>query len=135
MVSPNDVLLDFMKEMNSWEKQCAARMEQCIAGTLDFDEATKVGTAEYMEIFSRYCSLSRAVPRDFYYTEPPDYDPKGEVILNVKQISPNTAEMFTQQNYSHRKRHVFMLALEKDGWRLVGRRVLLDNGEFLEAGL
>jgi NTF2 fold immunity protein len=135
MLSPDATLLGYMKEMNSWEKRCAARMEMCIAGKLDFDEATKIGTAEYLEVFRHYCSQSKAHPRDFHYTVPPDYDSDGEMIVDTKELSSHRVEICTQQNYSHKKRHIFFLALESDGWKLVERKVLLDSGSLLEASL
>ena len=135
MLSPDAVLVGYMRDMNAWEKRCAKRMEECIAGDMDFDQAREIGTGEYMDIFRRYCSQSKASPRDFYYTEPPDYNAEGEMILGVNEKSFDAVEIYTQQNYSHRKRHIFILAWENEEWRLVERKVLLDGNEFLETTL
>ena len=135
MLNPTTVLLDFMGKMNAWEKLCASRTEQCIAGAMKFDVATKVGMAEYMLIFNQYCSPSKAIPRDYYYDEPPDYDPIGEVIVNQREDSLRIIEIQTQQNYGHRKKHIFRMAFEGGGWRIVERVILLDNNDVLDASL
>lgn len=136
MHEPDVVLRDFMREMNSWEKRCAVRLEECIAGKLDFDEAESIGSSEYLQIiFSRYCSTSKAQPRDFHFTEPPDYDPEGEGIVTTKVLSQSLVELFTHQNYGHRKRHIFRLVLENKEWKIIERKILLDNGDSIDASI
>jgi len=120
-----------MTEMNAWERRCAERTKQCISGALSFDHAKDAGISEYMDIFRRYCSVSKGSPRDFYYTEPPDYDPRAEVIVSAQQASPDIFEIRTQQTHSHCKRHVYLLALEPPGWRLFAKQISLDDGELL----
>lgn len=134
MTEPRAVLLNFMREMHGWEKECARRTEQCIAGNMDFDEAMKIGAAEYTSIFERHCSPTRAIPRDFFFTEPPDYDPVREIIVSECE-QPGLVEIRTQQNYGHAKTHLFRLALEGSAWKLVDKRIVLENGESLDASL
>jgi hypothetical protein len=135
MLSAKDVLLGFMGEMNAWEKRCASRMEQCIDGTMDFDQVEKLGIAEYMKVFERYCSKSRATPRDFHYTEPPDYNSEEEVITSLRETSPGNIEIRSKRHFSHRKDHVFHLALENGHWKIVSRGLVLTSGEILESDL
>jgi len=102
---------------------------------MTFDEATEVGQAEYMAIYHRYCSGPKGQPRDFFYTEPPDYDPDREVIRKVLNESPDLVEIHTQQEYGHQKRHVFRLVLENGEWRLIDRQILIDNGKMIASTL
>ena len=135
MATPEQLLHGFMTEMNAWELRCAERTEQCVRGELTFDRATEIGVSEYMDIFRRYCSQSKGVPRDFYYTEPPDYDPDRELILNATEMSPVLFSLRTQQNYSHRKSHLFSFTREDGQWRLFARHILMVDGSVLESNL
>jgi hypothetical protein len=124
-----------MKEMHAWETRCLLREGQCVSGQLAFDEAEKIGMDEYRQIFKAYCSTTKAVPRDFHYTEPPDYNAEGQTIISIRDLSPTLVEIQTQQNYSHRKRHAYRLAIEEGEWKLVERFILLSTGEMLETDL
>jgi hypothetical protein len=124
-----------MKEMNSWEKRCALRSEQCIGGKMDFEEATRRGSYEYAQIFQASCSPTKGKPRDFHYTVPPDYDPESEAIVRVEQVASDLVEIHTQQNHSHLKQHIFRLVVEHGGWRLFERMVLTENGKVLQSTL
>jgi hypothetical protein len=135
MDTPEVVLRGFMKEMNTWEKQCAVRTERCISGAMNFDEAEEVGLLEYMKIFNRYCSIIKGQPRDYYFTEPPDYDPDGEIIEGVTKESSSMIKIQTRQHYGHQKRHIFRLIQENGEWRLFDRQILMDDGEVLESTL
>jgi hypothetical protein len=135
MLKPSAVLLHFMKEMNEWEKRCIMRTELCVTGGMKIEEATRIGTGEYMSIFQRYCSPTQALPRDYHFTEPPDYDPVGETIISECEESSGLFQIRTQQNYCHRKKHIFIMALEHGEWRIVARKVLLDSNEILDTSL
>jgi len=124
-----------MKEMNDWERRCVLRDQECVAGKRYFEEAAQLASAEYMDIFNRYCSTKKGIPRGLFYDNPPDYDPNGEAIVNIKPLSPELLEIQTQQHYSHRKRHIFRLALENGEWRLFEKQIITENGELLEASL
>src|ERR1700730_1099986 len=111
MMSPRSVLLAYMKDMNEWELACAHREHECDAGRMDYRVAATLGTSEYMAIFGKYGSCT-AAPREYHFTEPPDYDPIGETIISENEQRPGIVEIRTQQNYSHRKMHIFRMALE-----------------------
>ena len=135
MSSSKVILIQFMKEMNAWEKRCALRTKKCLDGSMPFDEATRIGEEEYMHIFDKYCSPSKCAPRDFHYSEPPDYDPDNEHVLAIQEHRPEVTHMLTQQNYGFRERHKFMLGLEAGDWKLFGKEILLDDGATLNVSL
>jgi antitoxin component of RelBE/YafQ-DinJ toxin-antitoxin module len=126
-----------MAEMNAWEKRCVARDEECIAGARAFDEAAKLAMSEYMEIFRKYCSRTKAVPRDLFYDNPPDYDPDGEAILAISQLAPDLVQIRTQQNYAFGERNVYRLVSEDGKWRLLDKKIesAAEKGVFLDASL
>lgn len=134
MLLPRSVLLGYMKDMNEWEKKCAYREHQCDQGELDYNTAAERGSAEYMKIFAKYCSRE-AMPRDYFFTEPPDYDPEGETIVNEFEVRPGLVEIRTQQDFSHRKKHVFRIVLENGEWKIIERKILLDTNEILDTSL
>jgi hypothetical protein len=102
---------------------------------MSFDEAKAIGEAEYLEIFRRYCSLTHAVPREFHYSSPPDYDAHGEEIVDQKNLFPDIVEILTQQHYSHKKRHRYRLGNVSGEWRLLEKTILLSTGEELVTAL
>ncbi len=124
-----------MAEMHDWEERCAQRTRQCMAGAMSFEDAEAQGVAEYMQIFGKYCSPSKALPRDFHYTEPPDYDSTAELIESERERTPDLFEIRTQQTFGHRKRHLYLLSLQADGWRLFAKKLLLDGDETLDSCL
>ena len=133
MESPQAILHAFMQDMNAWEQRSANRTELCIAGMMDFSEADELIASEYAEIFRKWCSVTRGKPRDgMCYSVPPDYDPEGETIVEIRENPPDLVEIETQQNYLHRKRQVYGLVLENGQWRLYEKKVVLHNGELLE---
>jgi hypothetical protein len=134
MLTPRCVLFAFMKEMNMWERQSACREHECDAGKMDYDKAATLGTSEYMDIFTKYCS-SAAIPREYFFTEPPDYDPVGEVVLGEHELSAGLIEILTQQSYNHRKKHIFRMAFENGEWKIIERKIVLDTNEVLDTSL
>lgn len=134
MTSARSVLIGFMKEMREWELKCAKREHDCDEGKMDYHTAVTLAHSDYIEIFSTYCSRN-AAPREYYFTEPPDYDSEREVIVEEIEIRPGTIHIRTQQSYSHNKSHLFTIVLEDGGWRVLERKVVLDNGELLDSSL
>jgi hypothetical protein len=132
---PESVLLEFMREMNEWEKRCALRTAQCDAGEADFDEAVRLGQSEYTSIFQKYCSQAKARPRDFFYMEPPDYDPEGEGIVAIKRITEELAEIRTRQNYVHQKNQLYKMIRENCEWMIYEKFIITDNDELIESSL
>lgn len=135
MQTPAEVLFGFIKEMNLWERRCAARDPEPNSGLDRFEEAFCVGEGEYRLIFEKFCSPSKGTARDFFYSEPPDYDPDGESVMSIRQISPTLAEIQTLQNSGHRRRHLYRLALEDGQWRLFEKWIIYKDGELLHASL
>lgn len=134
MNSPRSVLIAFMKEMREWELRCAKRERKCDEGGMEYEDAAALGTSDYLAVFNRFCSRD-AVPREYFFTEPPDYDPEGEEILEEKEVLPGRIEIRTRQSYSHKKSHIFSIVSEDGEWRIFEKRIALDNGENLVSSL
>ena len=133
MSSPNDTLCSFMKEMNEWEKKCAAK--DLKYGDENFKNVAQEAMKDYNRIFSRYCSKTNGTPRTFFYSNPPDYDPDGEVIVTIKYVSCSLVEIQTQQNYGWQEKRLYRLALEEGQWKLFEKQILTDDGEVIHASL
>lgn len=125
MVGPDEVLMAFIREMNAWELRCSARKKKCVLEA-SFEVSKATGIREYAEIFERYCSPSRALPRGYCYSEPPDYDPDAEVILSTVEIGPGLVEI-RSENRVFREKHIFLLCLEDGRWRLVSKKIEINR--------
>lgn len=135
MISIESILNGFIADMNSWEVRCSHRTEACIVGNADFHESEQTGMDEYRAIFETYCDKKLAVPRDYHYTTPPDYVVGGEPILNITYEGHDTAFVETQQIHGFQKKHLYRLILSLDGWRIIDKHVVADDGTLLRASL
>jgi hypothetical protein len=127
-------LVSFMKSMQDWELKCAKREELCDSGVMDYDESESIGINEYMDIYHQYCS-NNATPRGYSFSEPPGYNPEGELIESVRAETSKYVEVITQQNYSFRKKHLYKLVFEDGSWKLLHKKILLNSGEELDTPL
>lgn len=78
------------------------------------------------DIFRQYTTKSEP-HRGLVYSEPPEYDPEGEKILEVRPTR-NGVKIVTQQTktgYNHKL--VYTLVKGADGWRLRDNRVYIDE--------
>lgn len=137
MNDPLFVLREFMREMNAWESKCEDRDNQCRVkeeGEEGYLEAQRVGMQEYDVIFRRYCACN-AQPRDFFYGVPPQYNPDAENIVDFSELSPGNVLITTEQQTGFKKRQLYRLVLEAEGWKILAKAVLLNDVEELHAPL
>jgi len=74
-----DVLREYVLQMNNWERECAARHQACKEGRMAYEDAIRIGRELYAPIYEQCCSKRRP-PRDFHFSDPPDYDPERDAI-------------------------------------------------------
>jgi hypothetical protein len=113
------VLQAFFREMNSWERDCWSRRKDP-----DIDGRNKRHLASMQEIFVRYCTpKERKYGRLGSYSNPPEYDPQAEKILEQALESSRRAVITTQQTtgFCHKCRYVLLRR---------GNQWLVDNKQW-----
>jgi len=129
-----DSLKAFYTHMHKWETECARRDAKCENGLLDYEESERIGMNEYHEIFSAFCT-DDATPRDFYYSDPPEYDPSQLDIERVENADNGTALVYLRILTNPNERVLIRLIREGDGWRIDDKRFIAGTGEVIEANL
>lgn len=134
---PEEFLRRFFQAMREWEEYAAVRDEESLTSDDEDEdedeEDDEVGEAvsdELMEalrrIFREFCTTEEP-NRGLSFSVPPQYDPEGEKILEVRPAG-DEVKIVTQQTttlFNHRL--VYTLVKRPDGWRLKDDRVYISK--------
>ena len=129
--SPEDFLRRFFRAMKSWEEEASRLGRESLVSEHEEDPELGEKTAcesiaALRKLFSSFCTTTEP-RRGLQYSEPPEYDPDGEKILEVRHARGG-AKIVTQQTttgYNHKL--VYSLVKRADGWRLRDNRVYIDE--------
>lgn len=126
------VLLSFMKAMKAWEIQCVKRQPLIEKEKLDYVEVKTTGMSEYNNIFKKYCS-TKAKPRNYSFSNPPEYDPAREKIESEENVNSKVVEFQTQAKDLFKSKYLYKLVLEDDEWKILSKkRFDISKKKFLE---
>jgi|SRR6516225_1498721 hypothetical protein len=134
-MTPEDVLVNYIKEMNLWEHECAQRDQNASEGHISHDAAAKEGMKKLQPILDKYCSQRNEEPREFDYSIPPSYDPENEKVVEKKELSAVVVEIRTEEGHRHRDRYIYRLAIENGEWKICEKYLLAHDGELVPANL
>jgi len=124
----------FFGEIHKWEIDCAGRDAKCEDGLMDYAESEATAMDEYGRIFAKFCSED-ATPRDFHYSEPPEYNLDQIEIERVERADETSASVFVNTVSGLKERFVFQLVRERDSWRIKDKYYMSEDGDLIEANL
>jgi len=114
--------------MGAWEAECARLDSERIAGKIEFLETVRIAMEAYQHVFEKYCSKTRAIRRESLTYSTPLYEPENEEVTDVIFVSPDVANIHTQQLSGHRKHQLYRLVLEEGHWKLLERLIVMEDG-------
>ncbi|HEX5714640.1 MAG TPA: NTF2 fold immunity protein [Thermoanaerobaculia bacterium] len=131
--SPEDFLRRFFRAMQEWEEYASRKTHEAMVSENEVDpelgdQASRESIEALRRIFREFCTTEEP-ERGLTYSEPPEYDPEGEKILEVRP-SRGGVRIITQQTttgYDHKL--VYTLVKGPDGWRLKDNRVYIDEDD------
>jgi hypothetical protein len=100
---PIDELIQFMKEMNHWEKQCWEEHQATKTTHKTMIQNLQRDLTRMNKIFAKYCTPKKRV-HDLVgaYSFPPEYDLNNEIILETVIESTRRAVIYTKQKNGFR---------------------------------
>ena len=114
--NPAEVVRRFIADMHEWESQTLAAYETAKkSGQVEpFWESTRQ-TLE--QVFSRWCTpKERKAGRLGSFSNPPEYQPDHEVILETDIESSRRASVHTQQGTGFKQKRKYILLKKGDRW-------------------
>ncbi len=91
--TPEEVLRGFIAAMNQWEKECA-RIDRTHRGSRA--SAVHMNGDALRAIFEEFCTpKERKYGRSGSYARPPEYDPRQEKIVAVREVGPRRVAIDT----------------------------------------
>jgi restriction endonuclease len=124
----------FYVQMHKWESDCARRELECENGSIDYEESERIAMNQYRKIFSDHCSAG-ATPREYFYSEPVDYDPDQLEFERVESADNDLVSVYVRVPADPNERFIYRLVREEDGWRICEKIFVSSIGEMIEANL
>lgn len=131
--APQDVLHQFFRAMNDWERTAWERESDWVQRKRqgqtvgDLDEIRKSYQAQLQEIFAQFCTpkkRSRSL-----ISKKPEYDPDGEHLMEVVPVSARKVVIRTQQTTaSLNTKCEYVLMKKGDRWLVDSKRDIYADG-------
>jgi len=126
---------EFLREMQEWEIRCLRREHACDTGSGEYEDAERDGMQEYLELFKKYCSPD-ACPRDYYYSDPPEYDHEQQVIESIEETGECSAIVSISTTTSSEERFQYLLEYEGTNWKIRKKSYVSKvDGRLIDANL
>jgi hypothetical protein len=127
---PVDVLIQFMNEMNQWEKQCWIDYKKALSNNDDIILKQKRDLARMNEIFAKYCTTKKRVKNLVgVFSFPPEYDPDNETILETVFESSSRVVIYTQHNVGFRLHFKYVLLHKGKHWLIDNKQSRVNNNQ------
>ncbi len=128
MEQPEKVLLEFISQMNLWEKS-ASKAQREVKDTPEPDSYFPTIQKSLDAIFERYCTRKeRPLGRQGSFCSPPEYDPEQEEMENVEKVSNKRVEIQTQRNSGFFEKRLYVLIRKKDQWLIDHVKTIGEDG-------
>ena len=126
--SPEKVLRSFIFAMNRYEKKAAALGKKRPPGATVNQEIL----AAMQAVFAAYCTpLERPYGRHGSYRTPPEYDPEGEFLIEVKLVNPRRAELITRDKKEENE-FLYVILKKKGRWLLDSKKLRLIGANWMK---
>lgn len=91
-------------------------------------QASRESMEALRRIFREFCTTEEP-KRGVTYSEPPEYDPEGEQILEVRPTREGVKIVTQQTTTGYDLKLIYTLVRRPDGWRLKDNRVYIDEDD------
>jgi len=127
---PVDVLIQFMNEMNQWEKQCWIDYEKALANHEGIILKQKRDLARMNEIFAKYCTNKKRVKNLVgVFSFPPEYDPHNETILETVFESNSRAVIYTQHKVGFCLHFKYVILRKGKHWLIDNKQSRVNSNQ------
>ena len=112
---PPEVVRGFITDMHAWEAQTL--LDHRSSGPSEVDEFWAQARASLGGVFARWCTpKERKYGRLGSFSNPPEYQPEHEAILEAIVESTRRACVYTQQGTGFRNKRMYILVKKSDLW-------------------
>jgi len=133
---PIDVLIQFMKEMNQWEKQRWEEQEKIKENSKNILQQLRHEYVQMNKIFKKYCIPKKRVNNIVgAYSFPPEYDPDNEIILETVIESNRRVVIYTKQKLGFRLFKKYVLLKKRGQWLIDNKQWRADINQKWERGI
>ncbi len=116
---PMEVLKGFIAAMHQWEKECN-RIEKTSKSNAP---VTRFNLEALAQIFDEFCTpKERKHGRAGSYGTPPEYNPRTQKIVAVRECSARRVEIDTQETSGFKRNLTYVLLKKKQGWLIDSRK-------------
>jgi len=134
MDTPESVLYGYIAAMNSWERKCTDLDKRCKAGELEFEEADEISHGGFTQIHQRFVLHNVPAHRNCF-SDPPEYDPTTEKIMEVRRVGETVVEIDTLDDRHFKHHYTYYLTLVSEGWKLSKKVRHRKDGTEYDIGL
>jgi NTF2 fold immunity protein len=132
---PIDVLIQFMKEMNQWEKQCWEEHQEKKTTHKTMIQNLQRDLTRMNKIFAKYCTPKKRVHNLVgAYSFPPEYDSNNEIILEAVIESTRQVVIYTKQKIGFGVHLRYVLLRKGDQWLIDNKQWRINNGQKWKRG-
>ncbi|SRR5258706_5043401 len=133
---PIDILIQFMKEMNQWEKQRWEEQEKSKTTRKVMILNLHRELIGMNNIFAKYCTpKKRAKNLVGAYSFPAEYDPDNEVIIETVIESNRRAVIYTKQKLGFQLLIRYVLLRRGGQWLIDNKQWRTDNKQRWNRGI
>lgn len=131
--APEEFLLRFFRAMREWEEFASRKGRESLISEHEADPELEEKTSResidaLRRIFREFCTTEEP-GRGLSYSEPPEYDPEGEKILEVRPARGGVKIVTQQTTTGYDHKLIYTLVKGPDGWRLKDNRVYIDEND------
>jgi hypothetical protein len=131
---PIDVLIQFMKEMNQWEKQCWEEHKETTHKAMI--RKLQRDLARMNKIFAKYCTPKKRVHNLVgAYSFPPEYDSDNEIILETVVESTRRVVIYTKQKFGFCLHLRYVLLRKGDQWLVDNKQWRVNSNQKWKRGI
>ena len=117
--------------MQEWEEFASRKAQGAMVSENEVDpeleeQASRESIEALRRLFREYCTTEEP-ERGLSYSEPPEYDPDGEKILEVRPTREGVKIVTQQTTTGYDHKLVYTLVKRPDGWRLKDNRVYISE--------
>jgi hypothetical protein len=126
--APVDRLKGFLAAMNQWKRQ-AHQARQAAKHTANPESYWPTVIEGMNAVFAEFCTpRKRPYGRNGAFSNPPEYDPETETILEVIEDSSRRVRIITQQATGFKNKCQYVLLKQKGQWYIDNRRIIYSDG-------
>ena len=117
--TPEQTLRGFIAAMNQWEKECN-RIFKKAADNVPVHEFNQ---DSMRAVFDDFCTpKERKYGRLGSFSTPPEYNPRNQKIVQVRQVTARRVEIDTKESTNMKRDLTYVLLKTKDGWLIDNRK-------------